>query len=79
MAEDIGIARHACQCASRAEVDFRSSATRGADSRARSGKTRAEAGDQQVVEGRAARRLHRLQPEREGSDRRLCVVSAADA
>src|SRR5258708_30441995 len=34
------------------------------------------AGDQQVVEGGAARRLHRLQPERQGPHRRLGLLGA---
>jgi len=39
----------------------------------------AGAGHVEVVEGRASRRLHRLQPEREGSHGRQRVLRAADA
>ena len=51
----------------------------GARARARGGAARAAARDEQVVEGGAARRLRRLQPEREGPHRRLGVLGAAHA
>ena len=38
-----------------------------------------DAGHEQVVEGRAPRRLHRLQPERQGPHRRRRVLDPADA
>ena len=38
-----------------------------------------DAGDEQVVEGRAPRRVPRLQPERQGSDRRRRLFGAAQA
>src|SRR5437762_1643759 len=46
---------------------------------ARGGAARAGAGDQQVVEGRAARRLPRLQPERQGPHGGFGLVGAPDA
>src|SRR5947199_208870 len=54
-------------------------AARGAGPCPRGGAARARPREQQVVEGRAPRRLPRLQPERQGSDGGLGVVGAADA
>ena len=71
LAEDVGLARHAHLRAHRAALDVRRGAPRRAGARARGRAARAGARDEQVVEGRAPRRLPRLQPEREGShDRR---------
>ena len=78
LAEDLRQARPACLCADPAEVDLRRSAPRGARARARGGAARAEARHQQMVEGRAPRRLRRLQPERQGPHRRRRVFGAAD-
>jgi bifunctional non-homologous end joining protein LigD len=46
---------------------------------AREVEPRTGAGDEQVVEGRAPRRVPRLQPERQGSHRRRRVFGAAEA
>ena len=70
LAEDVRLARHARLRAHRAAVDVRRGPPRRARIRARGRAARAGAGDEQVVEGRASRRLPRLQPEREGSHRR---------
>ena len=52
---------------------------RGAGARARSGAARAGARHQQVVEGRAPRRVRGLQPERQGPHRRVGLLGAAQA
>ena len=79
LAEDVGLARHARLRAHRAALDVRRGAPRRARARARGRAARARARDQQVVEGRAPRRLPRLQPEREGSHGRERLLGAADA
>ena len=58
---------------------FERGAPRGAGAGARGGAARAGTGDEQVVEGGAARRLPRLQPEREGPHGRVGVLGAPDA
>jgi hypothetical protein len=70
-------ARAACTstCA-RAPLDLRPGPARGAGPGPRGGAARARAGQQQVVEGGATRRLPRLQPERQGSDGGLGLVGA---
>ena len=60
-------------------LDVRRGAPRRAGARARSRAARAGARHEQVVEGRAARRVPRLQPEREGSHGRGRLLGAADA
>ena len=57
---------------------FDGSAPGGARAGARGRAARARAGDEQVVEGRAARRVPRLQPERQGPHHRERVLGAAD-
>ena len=79
MAEDIGLSRHSCQRAHRAEVDLRPGAACGARARARSGAAGAGVGDEQMVERRTARRVSRLQPEREGSHGGRSVLGASHA
>ena len=79
LAEDVGLARHARQRAHRAALDVRRGAPRGAGAGARSRAARAGARHQQVVEGRAPRRLHRLQPEREGPHGGRRLLGAAEA
>ena len=69
VAEDVGQARPPCARPHRASMDARPGAARRARAGSRSRATRAEARHQQVVEGRASRRVHRLQPERQGSHR----------
>ena len=66
LAEDLRLARHSRLRAHRAALDVRRGAARRAGARARSRAARAGARDEQVVEGRAPRRVPRLQPEREG-------------
>ena len=58
---------------------FDRGAPRRAGARARGRAARARARDEQVVEGRAPRRVPRLQPEREGPHGRERVLGAADA
>ena len=58
---------------------FDRGAPRRAGARARSRAARARARDEQVVEGRAPRRVPRLQPEREGPHDRRRLLGAADA
>ena len=70
LAEDVRLARHAHLRAHRAALDVRPGAPRRAGARARGRAPRAGARHQQVVEGRAARRVPRLQPERQGPDDR---------
>ena len=79
LAEDVGLARDPRLRAHRAAMDVRRGAARRARVRARGRAARAGARDQQVVEGRAPRRLPRLQPEREGSHRRERLLGPADA
>ena len=79
LAEDLGLARHARQRAHRAALDLRRGAPRRARAGARGRAARAGARDEQVVEGRAPRRVPRLQPEREGPHGRQRVLGAADA
>ncbi len=79
LAEDVGLARHARLRAHRAALDVRRGAARGARARARGRAARAGARDEQVVEGRAPRRVPRLQPEREGPHGRRRLLGAADA
>ena len=79
LAEDVGLARHARLRAHRAALDVRRGAPRRAGVRARGRAARARPGDEQVVEGRAPRRLPRLQPEREGPHDRRRLLGAADA
>ena len=78
VAEDVRVARHARLRAHRAALDLRRGPARGAGAGARGRTARAGAGDEQVVEGRAPRRVPRLQPEREGSDRRRGILGPAD-
>ena len=72
-------ARAACTstCASSRRWTVRPGAPRRARVRARGGAPGAGARDQQVVEGRAPRRVPRLQPEREGPHDRERVLGAA--
>ncbi len=63
----------------RAAVEVRAGAAGRAGAGARGRAARAAARDQQVVEGRAPRRVPRLQPERQGPHRGERVLGAADA
>ena len=74
LAQDVGLARHPHQRAHRAALGVRRGAPRGAGAGARGGAARAGHRDQQVVEGRAARRLPRLQPERQGPHGRVARI-----
>ena len=69
---------HVCH-PDRSEVEVHAGAAGGACARARSRAARAAAGDEQVVEGRASRRVRGLQPEREGSHGGERVFGASDA
>ena len=73
--EDLGLARDPRQRAGRAEVDVHRGPPRGAGAGAR-GRAADRAGDLEVVEGGAPRRLRRLQPERPRPHRRLGLVGA---
>src|SRR2546421_390952 len=79
MAQDLRLAWDPCECADRATLELR----RGPASRPGAGQRSRAAGpghrDQRMVEGRAARRVHRLQPERQGPDSGLGVVGAPGA
>ncbi len=79
LAQDVGLARHPHLRPHRAALDVRPGASRGARAGARRRTPRASARDEQVVEGRAPRRLPRLQPEREGPHGLLGVLGAAEA
>ena len=79
LAEDLRLARHPRLRPHRAALDLRPGAPRRAGAGARGRAARAGAGDQQVVEGGAPRRLPRLQPERQGSHRRRRLLGAAEA
>ena len=63
----------------RAALDLHRSAPRGAGTVARGGAARAGAGEFEMVEGGAARRVPRLQPEREGSNDLFGVFGPAAA
>ena len=77
LAEDIRIARHSRLRAHRAALDLPRSAQRGRRAGQGDRAPGARRCDGAVVEGRAARRLRRLQPEREGPDGRLRLLGAA--
>ena len=79
LAQDFGFARHPHQRPDRAPLELRPGPPRGSCAGSRGGAARPAAGHQQVVEGRASRGLPRLQPERQGSDRRLGLLGAAGA
>ena len=79
LAQDVGLARDSHLRAHRAALDLRPGAPRGTGAGARGRAARAGAGDQQVVEGGAARRVPGLQPEREGPHRGQRLLGAADA
>ena len=66
LAQDQRFARHARERADRTALDVRRSAPRRARAVARGRAARAGAGQFEVVEGRAPRRVPRLQPERQG-------------
>src|SRR5205807_1902528 len=61
VAQDLGLARNSRQRSDRTPLDIPRGSTRGARAGARNRATGTETRDEQVVEGRAARRLHRLQ------------------
>ncbi len=77
--QDIRIARRPCIRADRAAVDVPGGPHGGRCARPRGGTARAGPRDEPLVEGGAARRIHRLQPEREGPDDRIGVLGAPDA
>ena len=76
--EDVGLARHPRQRPGRARAGLHRGPPRRARAGARGRAARAEAGDQQVVEGGAPRRLRRLQPERARPHRRLRLLGPPD-
>jgi len=71
--------RHSCLRSHRSPMDVWRGPPCGVGLRSRSRAACANAGDEQMVEGRAAWRLPRLQPEREGSDNRERILGAAKA
>ena len=79
VAEDLGLARDPRLRAARTPLDVPRGPTGGARARARGRAARPGPRDQPVVEGGAPRRLPRLQPEREGPNRRLRVLDPPDA
>ena len=74
--EDLGLARDPRQRADRAAAGRFTEVRRAALALAREVERRTEAGDLEVVEGGAPRRLRRLQPERPRPHRRLGLVGA---
>ena len=74
-----GLARHPRQRPDRAEVDVPRGPPGGAGDRAGRGAAGARDRHLEVVEGGAPRRVPRLQPEREGPDRRVRLLGAAAA
>ncbi len=79
LAEDIGESRHPCQRPDRAPLDLPGGSAGCPRAGPRRGAARARPGHQPLVEGRAPRGLHRLQPEREGPHRRERVLRAPPA
>ncbi len=79
VAEDLGLARDPRLRADRTPVDVPRGPTRGARARAGGRTARPGPRHQPVVEGGAPRRVPRLQPEREGPNRRLRVLGPPDA
>jgi hypothetical protein len=79
LAQDLGLARHARQRAHPSALELRPGPARGPGAGARGRAPRARPREQQVVEGGAARRLPRLQPERQGPDGGVGLVRAAHA
>ena len=78
LAEDVGLSRHAHLRADPPRMDVHRGPPRRAGLRPRGRAARPRDRDEQVVEGRAPRRLPRLQPEREGSHDRRGVLGATD-
>ena len=79
LAQDLRLPRHPYHRADRAALELRPGAPSRPGAGPRGRAARARPGDQQVVEGRAPRRLRRLQPERQGPHRRLGLFGAAHA
>ena len=79
LAQDVGLARAARLLPHRAAVDVHRAAPGRAGAGPRGRAPGARPGDQPMVEGGAARRLRRLQPERQGPHDRLGVLGAPDA
>ena len=79
LAQDVRLARHPRQRPHRATLGVHGSASRRGRAGARGRAARARSCHQQVVEGGTPRRVHRLQPEREGPDGRLRLFGSADA
>ena len=79
LAQDIRVAGHPHQRAHRAALDVPAGAPRGAGPGARRRAACPGAGHQPLVEGGAPRRVHRLQPERQGPHGRLRLLRAPDA
>ncbi len=78
VAQDLGLAGDPRLRAARTPVDVPRGPTRGAHARARGRTARPGPRHQSVVEGGAPRRLPRLQPEREGPNRRLRLLDPPD-
>ncbi len=79
LAEDQRLARDARERPHPAALDIHGGEARGAGVLARSGAARPEAGHVEVVEGRAPRRVPRLQPERQGSHHLFGLFGATPA
>src|SRR5262249_135783 len=79
VAEDQRVARHARQCAHRTSLDVSAGAPCGGRTFACRGTARACAGNIEVVEGRAARSVPRLQPERKGPNYVFGILRASVA
>ncbi len=77
LAQDVRLAGHPRQRPDRAALDVPAGPPGGARPGPRRGAAGAGDRDVEVVEGGAPRRLPRLQPEREGPDRRLRLLRAA--
>ena len=78
LAQDVRVAGHPHQRAHRAALDVPAGPPRGAGPGPRRRAAGARPGHQPLVEGGAPRRVHRLQPERQGPDGRLGVLGAPD-
>src|SRR5262249_50496581 len=78
LSEDLGLTRDAHLGSTASEVDVLRGPPGGFGVGPGGRKTRPDPCDQQVVEGGATRRVPRLQPKREGPNRRLGILGAPD-
>ena len=74
LAEDVGLARHPHLQPDRAALDVHRGAARRRRARQGDRAARAAGRDRALVEGRTARRVRRLQPERQGPHRRVRLL-----